>query len=163
MLTSDDDLDAFGQILLTSYRRLPGHVPEPDYEAELVDVAARVRTNPVFGAFDGARPLGCVTFVPDASDPHAERLEADEASFRMLGVAPEHQGRSIGVTLVHRCLDEARRNAKQAVFIYSGHWMIGAHRLYERLGFERLPQRDWPLVEPPVTLLGFRYDLGTEP
>ena len=42
-LTEDDDLDAFGQIVLDSYLALPDMPREPDYEAELVDVAARVR------------------------------------------------------------------------------------------------------------------------
>lgn len=158
-LTPGDDLEMFGRILLTSYRALSGHVPEPDYEAELVDIRTRVATNTVFGALADTRPLGCVTFVPDASDPHAERLEPDEASFRMLGVAPEAQGSGIGEQLVHRCLRESRDTGKAAVFIYSGHWMTGAHRLYERLGFTRRADRDWPLVDPPVTLLGFRYDL----
>lgn len=158
-LTPDDDLEAFGRILLASYRALPGHVPEPDYEAELADVGARVDTNVVFGAFTDERPLGCVTFVPDHSDPHAERLQPDEASFRMLGVTLDAQRGGIGEKLVLRCLREATDTGKNAVFIYSGHWMSGAHRLYEKLGFARTPERDWPLIDPPVTLMGFRYDL----
>jgi hypothetical protein len=36
--------------------------------------------------------------------------------------------------------------------------MAAAHRLYARLGFVRVPERDWEPV-PGVQLLGFRLDL----
>ena len=92
-LTEDDDLDAFGRIVLASYLALPDMPREPDYETELADVAARVRNGVVFGAFVDGTPAGCVTFVADASSPHAEGLLPGESSFRMLGVDTAAQGR----------------------------------------------------------------------
>ena len=41
-LAHDDDLDAFGRIVLASYAALPGAPHEPEYELELLDVRARV-------------------------------------------------------------------------------------------------------------------------
>jgi GNAT superfamily N-acetyltransferase len=158
-VTPADDLDTLGQIVLTSYRVLPGHPHEPDYEVQLADVAARAREAVVFGAFADRVPLGCVTYVPDSTSPHAEGLRDDEAGFRMLGVAPAAQGRGTGEALVQRCLDEARGAGKRAMFIYSGDWMETAHRLYKRLGFVRVPERDWVLQEPSITLLAFRREL----
>ncbi len=38
-------------------------------------------------------PVGCVTFVPDASSPWAELLESSEAGIRMLAVDPQAQRR----------------------------------------------------------------------
>lgn len=154
-----DDLEAFGRLVLDSYVALAGHPPEADYEAELFDVAARVLTNPVIGAFDGAEPLGCVTYVPDRHSPHAEDLEEDEAGFRMLAVARAAQRRGVGEVLVLACLDRAAEEGKRAVFIFSGDWMTSAHRLYQRLGFERVPERDWRIEEPPILLMAFRRRL----
>jgi hypothetical protein len=37
--------------------------------------------------------------------------------------------------------------------------MTAAHRLYQRLGFERDPDRDWR-PDPQILLLGFVLDLG---
>ena len=158
-LTADDDLDAFGRIVLASYRALAGAPHEPEYELELLDVARRVEVATVFGAFDRYTPLGCITFVGDASSPFAEDLEAGESSFRMLAVDAAAQGRGIGELLVERCIDEARRAGSDAVFIHSGTWMPTAHRLYGRLGFVRQPHRDWTFDDPPFTLLGFRAHL----
>jgi hypothetical protein len=70
-LTVDDDLDAFGRIVLESNLALPDMPRDVEYEVELADVAARVRDDVVFGAFVGETPAGCVTFVADASSPQA--------------------------------------------------------------------------------------------
>ena len=91
-LTLADDLQSFGRIVVSSYHALPGHPAEPDYDAELQDVAARVRSATVLGALEGTAPLGCVTYVDGAGSPYAEELEDDEASFRMLAVSPPHKG-----------------------------------------------------------------------
>jgi ribosomal protein S18 acetylase RimI-like enzyme len=157
-LTVDDDLDAFGRIVLDSYLALPDMPREPDYERELADVAARVRDAVVYGAFVGETPAGCVTFVADASSPHAEGLLPGESSFRMLGVDPAAQGRGLGEALTLRCLAEAQTIGSDAVFIYTGSWMHTAHRLYRRLGFEFVPERDWHLG-PAIHLLGMRRRL----
>ena len=157
-LTLGDDLEAFGRIVVSSYHALSGHPAEPDYDAELEDVAARVRSATVLGAFEGTAPLGCVTYVDGAGSPYAEELEDDEASFRMLAVSPAAQGRGVGEALVRACLDRAREAGRSAVFIYSGSWMTSAHRLYGRLGFVRTPERDWEFPGR-FTLLGFSVAL----
>jgi GNAT superfamily N-acetyltransferase len=159
-LTPEDDLPAFGRIVLASYTALDGHPADPEYDAELVDVAGRVARARVIGALDGARPLGCVTYVVDAASPFAEHLGPDEASFRMLGVDAAAQGRGVGAALVEACVDEARSAGRRAVFIHSGAWMAAAHRLYGRLGFRRVPGRDWVVAEVGVSLLGFERELS---
>jgi GNAT superfamily N-acetyltransferase len=158
-LTGDDDLEAFGRLVRDSYVALPDSPVEPDYELELLDVAARVAETVVFGAFDDGRPLGCITFVADPASPYAEDLLDGESSFRMLAVDAAARGRGVGEALTVRCIDEARSLGREAVFIHSGTWMPTAHRLYGRLGFERVPDRDWQFDDPPFTLLGFRLSL----
>jgi GNAT superfamily N-acetyltransferase len=158
-LTASDDLDAFGQLVVQSYVALPDSPVERGYEIELLDVAARVEQAVVFGAFDGERPIGCVTFVADANSAYAEDLVDGESSFRMLAVDAAARGRGVGEALTVRCIDGARQHGSTAVFIHSGTCMPTAHRLYGRLGFERHPDRDWHFDDPPFTLLGFRLAL----
>jgi ribosomal protein S18 acetylase RimI-like enzyme len=158
-LTVADDLARFGQIVVSAYHALPDHPSLPGYDEELSDVAGRVRDGAVFGAFDRGSPVGCVTYVGDPSHRHAEGLQPDEASFRMLAVSTDAQGRGVGEALVTRCLDEARADGRAAVFVYSGEWMRAAHRLYHRLGFVRELERDWRVDALGFTLLGYRRDL----
>lgn len=158
-LTPDDDLDRFAQMVLASYVALDGHPPDAEYDQELLAVADRIRTDTVLGAFVDGRPAGCCTYVGDASSPNAELLEDDEASFRMLAVDVSAQGRGIGELLVTTCIERARAAGRRAIFISSGVWMHTAHRLYERLGFERDPARDRVFPDIGVELLGYRLVL----
>jgi ribosomal protein S18 acetylase RimI-like enzyme len=154
-LTAADDLDAFGRLVLGSYQGLDGHPHDAEYDAELADVRSRVARATVIGALDDDEPLGCVTYVDGPGSPFAEQLRPGETSFRMLAVGTAAQGRGVGEALVTACLDTARDAGGAATFIFSGSWMSVAHRLYGRLGFERVPERDWLIEDAGVRLLGF--------
>ena len=76
----------------------------------------------------------------------------------MLAVDPAAQGRGVGLALVQHCLSRFREEGASAVVLSSLAEMTTAHRLYERLGFVRLPERDWSPL-PGVELLVYRKEL----
>jgi GNAT superfamily N-acetyltransferase len=157
---SDVELCArLGRMVLAAYVTLPGHVPEPEYEAQLADVAARaaMADTVVLAAFD-PEPVGCVTYVAGGGSPMAEHDDAGAASFRMLGVDPAAQGRGAGAALVTACIDRARAEGRAAIVLHTTTWMHTAHRMYERFGFQRDPSLDSVPV-PEVSLLGYRLTL----
>jgi ribosomal protein S18 acetylase RimI-like enzyme len=148
-----------GAITLAAYTTLPGHVEEPDYEAELADVASRAKVAEVLVAIgDDGRVLGGVTFVPDGENPLAEHGVAHASSIRMLAVDGAAQGRGVGEALVRACIERAREVGTRHVVLHSTPWMQTAHRLYARLGFVRRTDLDWTPV-PDIPLLGFSLDL----
>jgi ribosomal protein S18 acetylase RimI-like enzyme len=146
-----------GEIVVAAYAALPGEHLSGGYAAELADVARRAIEAEVLVALD-PEVIGCVTFVPDSSSPWAEALDPDEATIRMLGVDPATQGRGVGAALVEACVERARGRGRSGLFLHSTPWMTSAHRLYERAGFRRVPDRDWTPV-PDVPLLAFLLDL----
>ena len=110
---------------------------------------------------DDGRVLGTVTYVPDGG-PLGEIAGPREAEFRMLAVDPAAQGRGVGTALLRRILDDSRARGHDAVVCSSLPQMRAAHRIYERLGFVRAPERDWSPV-PGVDLITFTLGLrGTE-
>jgi ribosomal protein S18 acetylase RimI-like enzyme len=123
------------------------------YLAELRDVARRAAHAELLVADDDGRVLGTVTFVPDGG-PLGEIAEPHEAEFRMLAVDPEAHGRGVGTALLRRVLDDSRRHGSAGVVCSSLPEMRAAHRIYARLGFRRVPERDWSQV-PGVELLAF--------
>jgi ribosomal protein S18 acetylase RimI-like enzyme len=154
------EFERLGDIVVAAYAAIGALEGDEDYVPELRDVAARARDATVLAAVDGETgvPLGCVTYVPDASNPRAEHLRDGEAAIRMLAVDPAAQGRGAGTALVVACLDRARAEGRRAVFLHSLPVMEGAQQIYARLGFRRAPERDW--VFPGFLLMGFVLDLG---
>ena len=159
------EFDLLGEVVVSAYRAIGALEGDDDYVPVLRDVARRAREAVVLTAVDddagadrSGRPLGCVTYVPDPANPWAEHLREGEASIRMLAVAPEAQGRGTGTALVEACLERARAEGRTAVFLHSLPVMTGAQRIYTRLGFRRVPERDW--VFPDFLLMGFVRDLG---
>ena len=157
------EYDALGALTVDAYVALDGHVDEPEYEAELADVRSRAEAaaTVVLVAVDDGLLLGGITYAVDHTSAYAELTPEDASSFRMLAVARAAQGRGAGRALVQACIAMARRDRKAALVLHTTPWMTTAHRLYEGLGFQRDPQRDWQAT-PDVLLLGYRLDLKPE-
>src|SRR5438445_2080322 len=135
-----------GQIVVDAYRSVPNFPLDEDYAAELASVERRAKEAMVLVAVAGDELVGCVTYVPDDGSPLAELLENDEAGVRMLATAASRWGRGIGEALVVACIDRAVSAGRRALLLHSATQMEAAHRLYERLGFVRAPERDWSPV-----------------
>jgi ribosomal protein S18 acetylase RimI-like enzyme len=123
------------------------------YLAELRDVARRAAAAELLVAAEDGRVLGTVTFVPDGG-PLSEIAGPREAEFRMLAVDPAAHGRGVGTALLARVIEDSRRRGRAGVVCSSQPAMRAAHRIYERLGFRRVPERDWSPL-PGVDLLAF--------
>ncbi|MFD8421127.1 GNAT family N-acetyltransferase [Streptomyces sp. NPDC059466] len=129
------------------------------YLGELRDVAKRAAAAEVLVAVEGERILGGVTFVPRGG-PMADIAGPGEAEIRMLAVTREARGRGAGTALVGACVDRARATGGCArVVLSTQRTMRTAHRLYERLGFTRTPERDWNPVPHLDDLFLLTYEL----
>ena len=60
-------------------------------------------------------------------------------------------GLAIMMRALRRVLDESRARGKRGIVCSSLATMRAAHRIYERLGFERAPERDWSEGNPPYS------------
>lgn len=125
------------------------------YLARLRDVAGRAAAAEVLVAVLGdGRVVGGVTFAAPGS-ALCDIARADEAEFRMLAVAREGRGRGAGEALVRACVDRARAlEGVRRLVLSTTEDMPAAHRIYERLGFVRSPDRDWEPV-PELGLLTY--------
>ena len=71
-----------------------------------------------------------------------------EAEMRMLAVAPQGRGRGVGACLVQECIARAVLPpvAARRMVLWTQPTMHAAQRLYERMGFVRVPERDTVLA-----------------
>ncbi|MBD7950022.1 GNAT family N-acetyltransferase [Oerskovia rustica] len=118
------------------------------YRAVLRDVATRAAEHDVWVAVDDETGALLGTVATPLPGRHISPLALDgELDFRLLGVAPAARGRGIGAVLTRHVLDVARAQGVQRVVMNSGPQMTRAHRLYEALGFRRLPERETRVIE----------------
>jgi ribosomal protein S18 acetylase RimI-like enzyme len=151
------DYPAIARLTVAAYRA-DGQLPEGNhYEPRLADVAGRADHGELLVAEDRGTVVGAVLFVLPESR-FAELAGPGEAEFRMLAVDPAAQGRRIGEALTRACLDRATELGCRAVVICTRDFSRPAHRLYERLGFVRTPERDWTPL-PGVNLIALRKHL----
>ncbi len=150
------DLDTAGAVTVAAYEEFT-HGPSDAYVARLRDAATRDREAELWVAEVRGEVVGTVTIAPEGS-PWREIGRPGEGEFRMLAVAPTARRRGVGEALMGLVLDRFRQMGAHAVVLSSLADMTAAHRVYERHGFRRLPERDWSPV-PGVDLLAFRREL----
>jgi len=143
-----DELTAVGELTLAAYVADGFIEPDDDYADELRSADERAAGADLMVAVSAAgttppdQLLGTVTFCRHGSS-WAEVSRPGEAEFRMLAVAPAARGLGVGGALARWCVDRAREQGCTAVALCSLTTMSTAHRLYERMGFVRAPERDW--------------------
>lgn len=158
-LMRNDEIDAVAVLSERAYAH--DYSLSDSYRASIVDVAGRAEQHQVWVAVDVATSalLGTVS-TPRDGGVMTELPEPGEMDFRLLAVDPDARRRGIGEILSSRVLLLGRLRRVSRVVMNSGPEMVGAHKLYGRLGFERLLDRE-PLLTMPdgreLKLLSFGY------
>ncbi len=88
-------------------------------------------------------------------------LGRDEAEIRALAVAPGEQGRGTGTALLRAVIERAARAGISRLLLVTQPDMRAAQHMYQREGFQRLPDRDWSAGS--VLLLAYGLPLAGVP
>ncbi|MDQ4502828.1 GNAT family N-acetyltransferase [Sinomonas sp. ASV322] len=131
---------------------------EHPYMRQLSDVAYRAARGTVLVAEQDGRIVGSVTFMAHG-DGFEQVAREGEFEFRLLVVDPAVQRSGAGSALVAEVEARAKRAGAAAVVLTTGKDWAGPNALYPRLGYERAPDRDWPIPETDVWLPVYRKAL----
>jgi predicted thioesterase/ribosomal protein S18 acetylase RimI-like enzyme len=153
------DHEAVGELTVAAYADFTGG-PEDGYVDHLRDAARRDREAELWVAERDGEVVGTVTLAPEGS-AWREIGQPGEGEFRMLAVSPAARRQGVGEALARLVLDRFRELGAHAIVLSSLDEMSSAHGIYRRLGFRRLPDRDWS-PQPGVNLIAFRLDLPIE-
>lgn len=149
------ELADIGELTVEAYAEFM--VADDGYAHHLRDAVTRAREAELYVALAGDSLAGTVTFCPQGS-PWCELAQPGEGEFRMLAVRPSARGGGVAQALVSACLERSRELGYHAVVLSTLPEMTAAHRLYQRMGFRRLPERDWSPADD-VDLIAFLLTL----
>jgi ribosomal protein S18 acetylase RimI-like enzyme len=148
-----EEYDAVGDLTVDAYLKDGLLSPESSYISILRDAADRAAEAELLVAELAGELMGAVLYCPPDSI-YVEIAAPHEAEFRMLAVLAAARGKGVGGALVRACIDRARDAGLTALRLSTQRNMRAAHRIYERIGFERTPDRDWSPV-PGVDLITY--------
>lgn len=151
-----DDNEAVAELWTEAYcGPWPGERRAP---YTLADVEEATESGCLLVAVEGGKVVGAAVFYPPGAE--RETQGAGEAELSRLAVAGLSRGRGIGRVLAQACQAAARTADAEALVLWSRPHQHIAHRLYESLGFRRVPGRDSSDATGPK--LVFRLDLPRE-
>jgi Predicted acetyltransferase len=103
--------------------------------------------------------VGSVMLFSPGLNLHKEaNAGAEWPELRMLAVHPDERGKGLGRLLVEACIERVRANGGEWLGLHTSESLKAAIRLYERLGFERDPERDFQ-PEGAELVMGYRKAL----
>jgi N-acetylglutamate synthase-like GNAT family acetyltransferase len=154
------DYDAVARITRDAYLAA-GYFASADhpYMLQIQDVAARAAQATVWVAERAGHIVGSVTLAV-AGEPYADIALADELEFRMLVVDPNVQRSGAGKAMVEAIIGHAKSlDGVKAVALTTGRDWESAHGLYRKIGFQRVPERDWFVPDTDIKLLVYRLEV----
>jgi GNAT superfamily N-acetyltransferase len=159
-LAHEDELDTVGALTEHAYRAF-GYFADgiaSHYAAKLADARTRFAAGELWVAVDSDdHVLGTVTIALPGTE-YTEISRDGELELRMLAVDPAAGRRGVGGALVQAVVERARTLGLSRVVLCTQDRMTSVHKVYERAGFTRLPDRDWDPL-PGVRLIAYGLDL----
>lgn len=130
-----------------SYEEHSKSIPENHWKALKQSISSDKDMEPgverIVAELDG-RIVGSVVLFPAKKAAYANAvMELDYPEIRMLAVSPEARGKGVAEALVLECISRAKGKGFSSIGLHTADYMKNAVRLYERLGFKRLPQFDF--------------------
>lgn len=158
-----EDRDAAREITLSAFQQYAALLSPPRWEGYRENIRATMTdvgpAQQIVAEREGVI-LGSVLLYPPGtafSTPDEGPLTCPEV--RLLAVAPEARGQGIGAALMKECLRRTRRLGAPCLNLHTTDMMQVAMRMYERMGFVRVPDLDFH-PDPSITVKAYRFDLG---
>jgi GNAT superfamily N-acetyltransferase len=145
---------------VNSYDEHAKNIPEDHWKALKQAISsnadAEENVERIVAVIDG-EIVGSVALFPAKTDAYEGLVdELDYPEIRMLAVTPQARGKGVAAVLITECIRRARGNGFRYIGLHTADFMKSALGLYERLGFERLPQFDFEPANDGIIVKAYR-------
>jgi GNAT superfamily N-acetyltransferase len=156
-----EELDQVADLLKKAYSQYESYIPDAswkDYLENIIDVRSRLPEADLIVAEVDGRLAGTVTLYLKYNTPPMEGWPQGWAGIRLLAVHPDYRGRRISRALMEECIRRCRKQGIKTMALHTADIMHVAMSLYEKMGFQRIPEFDFH-PRPDVVVKAYRLDL----
>lgn len=156
-----DELDEVSLLVRDAYRQYEDFFPPGAwkfYVEDMMDVRKRLNESQLIVAELEGQLAGTVTLYLDAGHSSQEGWPKGWAGIRLLSVHPAYRGRGIGRALMEECIRRCHNQGIATIGLHTTEMMDVARRMYERMGFVRIPEFDY-YGKSGLVIMAYRLDL----
>jgi GNAT superfamily N-acetyltransferase len=158
------DRETIQSVTLAAYEQYAAVMSEnwKYYRENILDTLADVKPAGQIVAETDHGIVGTVLLYPAGVKlhrPDGTLIGLDVPEVRLLAVMPIARGQGIGVALMQECMRRARQSGAAALGLHTTDMMQVAMRMYEAMGFVRVPALDFRPAGG-VVIKGYRIDLS---
>jgi N-acetylglutamate synthase-like GNAT family acetyltransferase len=81
-----------------------------------------------------------------------QKKNEEEYELVKMAVDPKYRGQGISKLLLEKCIDEARKNKAEKIFLFSNSQLHTAINLYKKYGFEHVAVTDSPMLTADIKM-----------
>ncbi|RID87552.1 GNAT family N-acetyltransferase [Peribacillus asahii] len=159
----NDEVEMLRQQRIEAYEEHAQNIPEGHWEALKKSIASHAdeqeEVELLVAELDG-EVVGSVALFPAKSDAYKGLVDMlDYPEIRMLAVTPQSRGRGVAEALIKECISRAKVKGSQYIGLHTADFMKSAMRLYERMGFVRMPQFDFQPADDGIIVKAYRLSI----
>ena len=156
-----DELVNVSLLIKDAYQQYEKFLPPEVWKAyveEIMDMQKRLNESKLIVAELDGHLAGTVTLYLDTARSSQEWWPKGWAVIRLLAVHPAYRGHGIGRLLMEECIRRCRKRGIATIGLHTSEMMDVARRMYERMGFIRVPEFDF-YPRPGTVIMAYRLDL----
>jgi GNAT superfamily N-acetyltransferase len=158
-----DELSFIREQRVHSYEEHAQNIPDEHWKALKQAISSNADRQDgvelIVAVIDG-EIVGSVALFPSKTDAYEGLVdELEYPEIRMLAVTPLARGKGVAAALVSECIQRAKVQGFQSIGLHTADFMTSAMGLYERLGFERLPQFDFEPAGDGIIVKAYRLTI----
>jgi GNAT superfamily N-acetyltransferase len=156
-----DELDKVAEVLKAAYQQYEKLMPPEAWQfylADILDVKGRMPDSHLIVAEVDGKLAGSVNLYLKGRKSSESNWPAGWATGRLLGVDPAFRGMGIGRVLMDEVVRRCRKAGVNTFGLHTAEIMKVAKGMYERMGFQRVPEFDHH-PRPDVVIMAYKMDL----
>ncbi len=148
-------------MLRAAFQEYKNLVPSAAWQAyleDILDVRSRLSIAELIIAKINRKLVGTVTLFLNVLPSSDVGWPKDWAGIRLLAVDPRYRRQGIGRALMDECVRRCRGQGIATIGLHTTKIMDVAHRMYEHMGFTRIPEFDFHPASG-VVVTAYRLDV----